>query len=111
MKIGRTIFKKSIGFLLIVALLAGLFVGMPHSGGVAYAEEKENLSVTAFATKEQLMNDFEPKKYVQTIGKIAFGKNSDGNTQEWYILGKDKGVEGDNIAIFADGAIKESVQT
>ncbi|MDY5102085.1 MAG: hypothetical protein SPE81_03170, partial [Agathobacter sp.] len=39
-------------------------------------------------------------------GKIVFGKKSDGTTaQEWYILGKDKGVSGDNTIIFAASSI------
>ncbi|MEI3339613.1 MAG: InlB B-repeat-containing protein [Eubacterium sp.] len=36
------------------------------------------------------------------IGKLIFGKKADGETsQEWYILGKDEGVTGDNTIIFA----------
>lgn len=39
-------------------------------------------------------------------GKIVFGKKSDGTTaQEWYILGKDEGVSGDNTIIFAASPI------
>ena len=60
-------------------------------------------SVTAYATKEQLMGDtFDPSKDAK-IGKLAFGKNSSGSVQEWYILGKDTGVSGDNTVIFAAG--------
>ena len=39
-------------------------------------------------------------------GKIVFGKNSSGASQEWYILGKDEGVSGDdNTIIFAASPI------
>ena len=59
------------------------------------------LSVTAYATKDQLMGDtFAPNRDAN-IGKLVFGKNSSGEAQEWYILGKDDGVEGDNTVIFA----------
>ena len=54
---------------------------------------------TAYVTKEQLMNSFTPYSNgtAVNIGKLVFGKESDGETpQEWYILGKDSGVSGDN---------------
>ncbi|MGN0736459.1 MAG: bacterial Ig-like domain-containing protein [Anaerovoracaceae bacterium] len=63
-------------------------------------------SVTAYATKAQLMyNTFAPNSSgtAANIGKLAFGKNSSGSVQEWYILGQDTGVSGDNTAIFAAG--------
>lgn len=69
---------------------------------------RDSLSVTAYATKEQLMGDtFAPNSEgtPQNIGKIVFGKDSSGNPLEWYILGKDSGVSGDNIAIFATSPI------
>ena len=40
-----------------------------------------------------------------TIGKLAFGKNSSRQAQEWYILGKDSGVTGDNTILFAASPI------
>lgn len=41
------------------------------------------------------------------VGVLAFGKNSTQKTQKWYILGKDKYVDGDNTVIFTvqDGII------
>ena len=65
-------------------------------------------SVSAYATKAQLMgNTFAPNAdgTANRIGKLVFGKNSDGNAQEWYILGKDTGVSGDNTIIFAASPI------
>ena len=44
------------------------------------------------------------------IGKLIFGKNSDGSAQEWYILGRDIDAGGDNTAIFADRPIAEKIQ-
>ena len=57
MRTWKTIFKKGTELLLAFALGIGLVAGMPSDGNRAYAEEEtENtLSVTAFATKEQLM--------------------------------------------------------
>ena len=60
-----------------------------------------SLSDTAYATKEELEN----WSYDATVGKIVFGKDSSGNPLEWYILGKDSGISGDNIAIFAASPI------
>ena len=64
-------------------------------------------SVSAFATKNQLMNAFTPDSdgNAVNIGKVAFGKNKNGAAQRWYILGKDTGVTGDNTIIFAASPI------
>lgn len=65
-------------------------------------------SVSGYATKEQLIDGtFVPNAdgTVTNIGKLIFGKNSSGQPQEWYILGKDTGVSGDNTIIFAASPI------
>ena len=65
-------------------------------------------SVTAYATKDQLMDGtFAPNSNgtAANIGKLVFGKNSSGSAQEWYILGQDTGVSGDNTVIFAASPI------
>lgn len=64
-------------------------------------------SVSTYATKTQLMNAFTPGKdgTASNYGKLVFGKNSSGQPQEWYILGKDTGVAGDNTIIFAASPI------
>lgn len=56
-----------------------------------------------FVTKENLMSVFTPNSegVPESIGKLVFGKNSGNTAQEWYILGKDSGVTGDNTIIFA----------
>ena len=38
-------------------------------------------------------------------GRLLFGKNSRGGAQQWYILGKDEGVSGDNTILFATSPI------
>ena len=72
------------------------------------AVDKNEILKTAYATKEQMMNGtFAPDSNgnAATIGKLAFGKNSSRDTQEWYILGKDTGVTGDNTILFAASPI------
>ena len=103
-------FKKGMAFVLSLAMVAGLVPAM--SGGAnkvqAAAGSGTEPSVTAFATKDQLMGDtFKPDSNGEatTIGKLVFGKNSDGNPQEWYILGADSKVSGDNTIIFASSPI------
>ena len=104
-------FKKGMAFVLSLAMVAGLVPAM--SGGAnkvqAAAGSGTEPSVSAYATKTQLMDGtFAPNADGTAVnyGKIVFGKKSDGTTaQEWYILGKDEGVSGDNTIIFAASPI------
>lgn len=81
---------------------------------VQAAEAINEPSVTDYATKEQLMDDtFKPDYGTgigTNIGKLIFGKNSDGTVQKWYILGKDGSISGDNTIIFSDRPIEKEVQ-
>ena len=90
----RKLLKRGIAYLLTIAMVAGLVTYAPYPMTTVHAAEP---STTAYATKEQLKN----WDYENTTGKIVFGKNSSGSPQEWYILGSDSGVSGDNTAIFA----------
>lgn len=78
---------------------------------VQAAEAISEPSVTDYATKEQLMSAFKTDNngVGQNIGKLIFGKNSDGKAQEWYILGQDYFL-GSNTLIFAASPIKTGVQ-
>ena len=103
-------FKKGITLVLSLAMVAGLVLAM--SGGAntvqAAAGTGTQPSVTAYATKDQLMDDtFKPKDdgTAANSGKLVFGKNSSGSAQEWYILGNDDGVSGDNTIIVAASPI------
>ena len=103
-------FKKGMAFVLSLAMVAGLALVM--SGGAntvqAAAGTGTEPSVTAYATKDQLMDGtFKPKDdgTADNYGKLVFGKNSSGSAQEWYILGKDEGVSEDNTIIFAASPI------
>ena len=94
-------FKKSVALLLSLALSVGQFQVLPQKVIDVQAQEStgNKLSVTAFATKDELMTAFEADGKNETIGKIVFGKDSEGSPLEWYVLGRDSGIEGENIAI------------
>lgn len=104
-------FKKGMAFVLSLAMVAGLVPAMSGRANTVQAATGSGTepSVTAYATKAQLMGDtFKPDANGEstTKGKLVFGKKSDGTTaQEWYILGKDEGVSGDNTIIFAANPI------
>ena len=76
--------------------------------------EPKEPDVSVFATKQQMMDDtFKPKNVLyQTIGTIIFGKNSQGEAQEWYILGNDSGVNDgkDNTVILAKAPIIKEME-
>lgn len=108
----------------IVGLLSGVLTFGMAAGiipwgtetvlNVQAAEAINEPSVTDYATKEQLMDDtFKPDDGTgigTNIGKLIFGKNSDGTVQKWYILGKDGSISGDNTIIFSDRPIEKEVQ-
>ena len=99
--------KRILSFILAICMV---FTLIPH---FVFAEGSTSAtpSVSAYATKAQLMDDtFAPNAggTANNIGKLVFGKNSNGDALEWYILGKDTGVSGDNTIIFATTTIGEN---
>lgn len=104
-------FKKGMALVLSLVMAAGLVLAMSGGANTVQAATGSGTepSVTAYATKDQLMTAFTPDANgtATTKGKLVFGKNSDGNPQEWYILGADSGVSGgkDNTIIFAASPI------
>lgn len=103
-------FKKGMAFVLSLAMVAGLVPAMSGGANTVQAATGSGTepSVSAYATKTQLMDGtFAPNANgtATNIGKLVFGKNSSGASQEWYILGKDTGVSGDNTIIFAASPI------
>ena len=104
-------FKKGMAFVLSLAMVAGLVPAMSGGANKVQAAPGSGTepSVSAYTTKTQLMDGtFAPNADGTAVnyGKIVFGKKSDGTTaQEWYILGKDEGVSGDNTIIFAANPI------
>ena len=107
----------------IVGLLSGVLTFGMAAGiipwgtetvlNVQAAEAINEPSVTDYATREQLEDKdiFQPGNngVGKNIGKLIFGKNSKGEAQEWYILGKDFFAT-QNTLIFAASPIKTGVQ-
>ena len=102
---------KILSGLLVFGMVAGLVPAVPGGTVHAKAEEISEPGVTVYATKKQLMTAFTPDASGTNanVGKLLFGKNASGNAQNWYILGKDDGVNGDNTIIFAASSIEENV--
>ena len=94
---------KILSGLLVFGMVAGLVPAVPGGTVHAKAADVSEPGVTVYATKEQLMTAFTPDENGTNtnVGKLLFGKNASGNAQDWYILGKDNGVHGDNTIIFA----------
>lgn len=111
MKTIKKRFRKGTALLLACTLMAGVVTAMP--GNIVNVKAATvDPSVTAYATKDQLNgNTFTPDQdgYSDTIAKLVFGKNSSGNPQEWYILGHDSEVSGENTILFATGPIKKCI--
>ena len=105
MKLPKMKIKKGLALFMALLMVLGTIQVIPGSGMVVKAATASEPSVTAYATKEQLMN----WDYQNTVGKIVFGKDSSGNAMEWYILGSDSGVSGDNTAIFATSPIVSDI--
>ena len=97
--------KKKIFSIVLAMCMVLSFV---PQASFAAGETGSEPSVSAYAAKEQLTGTtFAPDSSgnATNIGKLVFGKNSSGSPQEWYILGKDSGVTGDNTIIFAASPI------
>ena len=101
--------RKGMAFVLSLAMVAGLVPAMSGGANTVQAATGSGTepSVTAYATKDQLMTAFNPDANgtATTTGKLVFGKNENRTSQQWYILGKDNGVSGDNTIIFASSPI------
>ena len=103
-------FKKGTAVALTAALLAGLMPALPGAAVSVKAAggTTKSPSVSTYATKDQMMDDtFKPDSEgsAWNYGRLLFGKNSSGSAQQWYILGKDSGVLGDNTILFATSPI------
>lgn len=71
-------FKKGMAFVLSLAMVAGLVPAMSGGANTVQAATGSGTepSVTAYATKDQLMTAFNPDSNgdATTIGKLVFGK-------------------------------------
>lgn len=107
--------KKGIAVVLSGTLMFGMAAGiMPGRALHVQAATTNEPSVTAYATKAQLMDGtFAPDDNgtASNIGMLAFGKDSGSATMKWYILGADSGVNGgsNNTVIFAASPIAKGV--
>ena len=116
----RNQMKKGIAALLsgvlAFGMTAGVIPGFEDSMQSVRAATGIAPSVTAYATKQQMMDGtFATRNDTGTaanVGVLAFGKNRAKKTQKWYILGKDKYVDGDNTVIFTvqDGIIPLTIK-
>ena len=115
----RNQMKKGIAALLSGVLAFGMTVGVipgfeDSMQSVRAATSKP--SVTAYATKQQMMDGIfatmNNNGTATNIGVLEFGKNRAKKPQEWYILGKDTKVDGENTVIFTvkDGIIPLTIQ-
>lgn len=93
--------KRGLAWLLSVVMVSGMVPGTPGAVSEVQAATAGTPSVTVFATKSQLMKNFDLDGKKDTVGKITFGKNDSGKKQDWYIAGKDSKVSGDNVILFA----------
>ena len=109
-RIGKGI-SKILSGLLVFGMVAGLVPAVPGGTVHAKAADVSEPGVAVYATKKQLMTAFTPDAdgNAANVGKLLFGKNASGDAQDWYILGKDKGVQGDNTVIFAASPMEENV--
>ena len=107
-------FKKGMAFVLSLAMVGGLVPAMSGGANKVQAAPGSGTepSVSAYATKDQMMDDtFAPDNTgtASNYGKLVFGKKKNYDDTysalEWYILGKDEGVSGDNTIIFAASPI------
>ena len=110
----HNILKKGMAMALSLAMVIGLDPSFAWNLTTVHAAEASSEpGVSAYAAKKQLMDGtFAPDAdgNATNIGKIKLGKNSDGDVQEWYVLGKDTGVDGENTAIFAASPIAAGVK-
>lgn len=103
--------KKGIARVAAAAMLLGLLPMTPAN--TLTVEAKDNLpSMSGYATKDELMTLYTPNSdgsaSQSNFNTLVFGKDDSKKAMTWYILGKDTGVEGDNIAIFATAPIVQS---
>ncbi len=104
--------RKGMAAILSVAMVLGMMPGMSDNVTRVQADDEgKETKYLAYATKAQMIDKdgkiFTPDSdgNAAYVGKIKFGKNSEGKDQEWFILGKDSGIDGENTVIFTSGPI------
>ncbi len=98
-------YKKGIVMLVACVLIIGAGVGLRATGLLETSRISNSVSTSTvnsnhYIEKGDLIN--------LTTGKIIFGKNENGSAQEWYLLGKDANVSGNNVVMVAANPMKDS---
>ena len=106
MKNNKKLIRRILVFLMII-LICSCVPFLTDNLYNVKAQAGSEVSVNAFATKDELMTMFTPNSegVAPRVGKLAFGKKSGGSDITWYILGKDNSVAGNNIAVFATSSL------
>ena len=103
----RSSFKKAAALVLSGALTLGAVPLSPLVQEAHADTAAAQPSVVAYATADDLQDiplvegETGYTGDVTKVGRIRFGKDKKGKVMEWYVLGSDPGVTGDNIAVFA----------
>lgn len=92
----KRILKKGLSVILSVCIMISL-VGIMPIATLKVQAASYLPSITAFASKTELMNRFDLDGTNDTVGRIYYGANA----QEWYVVGTDVAMEEDNIVLFA----------
>lgn len=100
---GKQFMRKGTIIVGAIGMMLGLWGELP--GTILKAEAAEStLDPRAYATKADLMSQYTLKNRDNAqnqIGYIWFGEDGNGTDLKWYIVGKDSGIETDNIVLFS----------
>ena len=95
--------KNKKGMATVLGLVVAVAIGSIMVGSFINKAADGN----GYVTTDKLMEQVSDSDGEQ-VQKIFFGKNEDGSAQEWYLVGKDETVSGDNVVIVAANPIKKS---
>ncbi|MBE5926737.1 MAG: hypothetical protein E7270_07225 [Lachnospiraceae bacterium] len=101
--------KKGMARLLALTMMIGcLYISQLDVAIINGESLNNNMSEFAFATKNELIELYDPSVANSKVGKIVFGKDNSGKDAEWYVLGKDSEIGGENIVIVTSRGIGRS---
>lgn len=95
--------KNKKGMATVLGLVVAVAIGSIMVGSFINKAADSN----GYVTKDRLMEQISDSQGEQ-VQKIFFGKNEEGSAQEWYLVGKDETVSGDNVVIVAANPIKKN---
>ena len=93
-------------------MILGMMPGITKPLEVQAATTNVAPTPSQFAKRADLMTkyDLNDSTTGKTVQKVIFGQNGSGATQKWKIAGKDTGINGDNIVLFAAKRLGGEVQ-